>query len=1792
MVHLTLLLWMLSLFQLSNSQVNPWEDFRVMRGHPAAILDDYRFRRDRFRHEDTVADLSPKFVILAPNLLRTDSVENIYLKAYYVSEPITVTITIQDFPARALQLMQDSVVLTSDNNFSALRAIQLPSKLLRRHEDENKFVYLTAKFGSLHSAEQVLRVSFQSGYIFIQTDKPIYNPGDKVRCRAFVSTPAFKAFASTISLEFQNPDGIAVHGITRARADEGIFSETYPLSDIVSEGMWKVVAKFDNWKQNIFSAEFEVKKYVLPAFNVTLTPKKSHFSLEDSELVVEVSARYLYDEPVKGTAFVVFGVEVDREKRRLPLMKQVNDLEKGTVSLTLDELKRSYPNIRSLIGRFIYVKASVLTSSGSDLVEAEKSGIKIVMSPYMLSFRNPPKFFKPGMPLDITILVSNHDGSPAPNVPVHVNLAPSPFTLHTGVIRVSLNMPSPHTPQTITVETKVDSLKIEQQAKANLFVNPYRANKVYAPNYLYISTGDNEVSVGQSLNFQLYVNTASQKVRDMIQHITYLVLNKGRIISSDEVKISGQSLTNVALTVTKEMMPSFRFVAYYMIPLSLRSEVVSDSVWVDVEDTCVGSLKVGHTGSRVSDEYRPGSSFRFQVRGDLGAKVSLVAVDNAVFLLSKNRLTQKKIWDIVDRGDMGCTSGGGSNYLSVFTDAGLQFYSSNAGLTRARQDVECNKGARRRRSAAKLHLRSQLEGEYSDKLLQRCCQDGMREIPMAYTCYRRSFYVTEGWDCILAFLHCCSKYRGEDPGPSRMPPTTLPPTTTTTQTPVPTVSRRVWLGSGRRRTGGFEETLRRGPPGRVQIEPFSRFRELPGLPGPPGLPGLAGPPGMPDVEVASRSVIEPMFTSVALPNEGHEGYDEEDDDYEDPTSIYIRKKFMESWLWTDIKLSSVPESGSSDGLAVHPVETALPDSITQWGVLAISASPVTGFCVADPFNVRTFKPFFVDLRIPHSVARNEHVEIKAVLQNHKDEDLDVIVILEKTEDMCSIAFGQAHRQQVKLAKHSSMVIPYTVIPLKAGELEMEVKVMARGFSGHDGVRKKLRVVVEGVQKTHVQSFVLDPSHEGNSEGNQIIRVDKAQLNSVVPNSQPETFVNIRGNLLADTIDNSITDDSLASLIRMPGGCVEQNLASITLPLIAAHYLDRSKQWESVGAERRVEALKYIQKGYEKQLMYRKKDGSYPPYRKEGTSTWITAYVVKVFSMAYPFISVNEDHLCGPLQYLLNYKQNSQGYFTEDNPVFTTSMTGGIQGAESRATLTAFVLIAMAEAQDAVNCPMPGVKADSGFRRAAQYLKQQFPTLKRPYSVAIACYALAMANQGCMKSQLLKSASPDHTHWPDSDNSLYALEATGYALLALVKGGHMEEAAKPFRWLNEKRRRGGGYGSTQPTMVVLQGLSEYLVKKPPPQNLNLRVALSIPGRKDVKWFFDPKLAYVARSSRVPLDQDFQVKASGNGQGILEVVTVYNELPDVHEKKSCKGFDLDVSITETNEKPPEDVEKSFRLTISVRSLEQRPVRMVILDIGIPTGFEPENKDLELLTNAVDRYISNFQVVDNLSDRASLIVHLFRVSNTETETITFRLNQKFKVGLLQPSIVTAYQYYNTDNRCIRFYSPPENKEQLDQICKDNVCRCTQGDCCTMKTANQAIRDSERKDTACQGIFYVYKVRVAGMSKSQYDKYDMEILQVIKEGTDVGLKEKDRRVFLSHAGCRDSLSLQEGKDYLIMGPPTDVWHAGSETNKYTYILGRNTWVEHWPTERECLADSTLGAKCSQLTKFSTELLNKGCQS
>ncbi|XP_056441797.1 complement C3-like isoform X4 [Gadus chalcogrammus] len=1704
----------------------------------------------------------PWFIVVAPDLLRADSPENIYLEAGGLRGQPTVSISIRDY-TRSIVLYDDTFIMDSEQGGHTLRSIQLPSDLLEPEDLRNRYVYLGVNFHGYHLLEKVIMVSFQQGYIFVQTDKPIYNPGDTVRMRAYVSSSSFKASNSTLMVEFQNPEGVVVKQTMLFRPADGVLPESFILSDHANEGVWAVITKFDARPQNTFRAQFQVKKYVLPAFNVTLVPSSPYLGLDHTRLEVAVSARYLYGEPVQGTAYVVFGLVINNEMKRLPSVKQVSDLDGGLATLTMEEIRRAYPDLRSLVGSSVYVKASVLTASGSDLVEASKTNIRIVDSPYILTFSHLPQYFKPGMPFDFTIQLNYQDGSPASDVLMKVDLVDSVLsTSAAGSLRVNINMPRTSGPQTITVETAEPGQRSGQQARQQTTVLPYQPFSRSQQNFLYIAA-TNSMTAGNTLRLLLVISPADSMHLQLIKHLTYLVISKGKILQARRLSVEGQVHLAVTLRVTQDMRPSFRVVAYYTLPWLRHMEVVSDSIWVDLDDGCVGGLHVGPEDGRHRD-LLPGKTFRFKVRGDPGAKVNLVAVDNAVFLLSKERLTQSKMWSAVEKGDMGCTRGGGKDGMGVFKDAGLLFSSSLRANTSPRQGLGCPASARKRRSAELWKRKAQLEAQYREELQRRCCQAGLRDVAMPYSCTRRSLYITEGWECIRAFRDCCAHLRGQSfdtSRPTNPPPLTTTPPPLTTTTPPPTT------------------TPLRFPFGQPLLREVHHTVEdvLHALRRPPSHSVLPGHSGHSEPQVFQRPGSGTMRTVV--------DDDEEEGEYMAEYDVYLRSKFYESWLWRDVRLPDTPDG--RDGLASITMTTALPDSITEWSVMAISASHDTGFCVAKPYNVKAWKKFFVDLKLPYSVARHEQIQIKAVLRNYGQQRLHVRVVLMVTEGICSVAFSEQHTQEVDLPAGGTVVVPYTLVPLVVGKLPVQVMVLGRDLMGGDRVEKILRVVLEGVQKTLVRSFVLDPSAHG---GTQNIHPGKVELESVVPNSLPLTLINIRGSVLADSIDNSISDDSLASLIRMPGGCVEQNLAGITLPLIATLYLDSTHGWESVGVQRRVEAIGYITKGYEKQLAYRKSDGSYPPYRKEGTSTWITAFVVKVFSMAYSLVRVEQQQVCGALLYLLNEKQEHDGGFREDNPVYTTTMTGGLRGSEAKTTLTAFVVIALAQARKAkISC---GGISETATHNAANYLKRELSRpLKRPYTVAISAYALTLLGQDPSYNPItpLLNAVSEGSYWADSESPLFSLEATGYGLLALLEGGHLDEAVMPFNWLNSKRRRGGGYGSTQPTMVVLQALSEYLLKRAADRDVSLQVDLKVPGRTDLRYHFEPQTSYVARSSRAPLDQEFEVEAQGNGQGILELVTFYNQLHEVEEKSLCPHFELEVATEESSETPPADVIKSYQITIRVRALAPRDVRMVVLDISLPTGFTPDNSDLEMLSNSVDRYINNFQVVDNLSDRGSLIIHLFKVSHREPEILIFRLQQNFKVGLLQPSSVTVYEYYNpADHRCSRTYSPPEDKEALGQICRNDVCRCTQGDCCVSKSDSETIPVNNRTRQACESLHYVYKVKVLSVNQSYYDRYEMEITQVIKLGLEPDVADGVSRLFMSHGGCRDHLHLQQGSHYFIMGPKADLWHTDTG---FVYMLGKKTWVERWPSEAECTSDAALQAKCTVLEAAARDLSINGCR-
>ncbi|KAG9262727.1 complement C3-like [Astyanax mexicanus] len=285
-------------------------------------------------------------------------------------------------------------------------------------------------------------VSFQSGYIFIQTDKSIYTPQTQVKYRIFSVTPDLQPLDKNgISIEIINPQGFIIHRDT-IFPKQGILTGRYDIPDVASPGIWSIATRFRNTPQKNFTAKFEVKEYVLPTFEVSLRPAKSFFYVDDDKLEVEINARYLSGNRVDGIAFVVFGVIQGDSKTSLPAsLRRVSITEgEGKAELTREMILKTFKSVEELVGSSLYISVSVLTEAGSEMVEAQRRGIQIVTSPYTIHFKRTPKFFKPGIHFDVTVYVTNPDDSPAERVEVVVNPGNVPArTRSNGMAMVTLS---------------------------------------------------------------------------------------------------------------------------------------------------------------------------------------------------------------------------------------------------------------------------------------------------------------------------------------------------------------------------------------------------------------------------------------------------------------------------------------------------------------------------------------------------------------------------------------------------------------------------------------------------------------------------------------------------------------------------------------------------------------------------------------------------------------------------------------------------------------------------------------------------------------------------------------------------------------------------------------------------------------------------------------------------------------------------------------------------------------------------------------------------------------------------------------------------------------------------------------------------------------------------------------------------------------------------------------------------------------------------------------------------------
>ncbi|XP_034752621.1 complement C3-like [Etheostoma cragini] len=127
-----------------------------------------------------LTDGSPLKVMSAPNLLRVGTPVNIFVECQDCTDDknITVEIIVVTYPTKTKRLTSTSVTLTSAKKFQDFGQINIPAGEFSQDPNIKQHVYLQAQFPDV-KLEKLVLLSFQSGYIYIQTDKTLYTPDSK-----------------------------------------------------------------------------------------------------------------------------------------------------------------------------------------------------------------------------------------------------------------------------------------------------------------------------------------------------------------------------------------------------------------------------------------------------------------------------------------------------------------------------------------------------------------------------------------------------------------------------------------------------------------------------------------------------------------------------------------------------------------------------------------------------------------------------------------------------------------------------------------------------------------------------------------------------------------------------------------------------------------------------------------------------------------------------------------------------------------------------------------------------------------------------------------------------------------------------------------------------------------------------------------------------------------------------------------------------------------------------------------------------------------------------------------------------------------------------------------------------------------------------------------------------------------------------------------------------------------------------------------------------------------------------
>ncbi|XP_029372544.1 alpha-2-macroglobulin-like [Echeneis naucrates] len=506
---------------------------------------------------------------------------------------------------------------------------------------------------------------------FVQTDKPIYLPGQTVHFRVITLDPRLRPASRLYDIiEIEDTHDNRIGQWLNQTSDGKILQLSYDLNSEAQEGMYQVIVSIGN---NKIYHSFKVEKYVLPKFDVTTNVTET-VSIEQEDFEAKICAKYTYGQPLPGDVeievcrpfnryMVTLSVITPDHPEGVPVASPPCHKEKkktdsaGCAAFTVPMSPFTKLDPKAYLDHLSF-KAHV-EEEGTGVIRPEERRIQITYIIGTLSFVDTPKIYEEGETFEGKVKAVHYNNTPVPDMKLYLftgeqwsaqrlqNLTTdsegvAAFSLSTAEFRGDIQLHVSSDPRMGYVGYKVPYFEAGHHlVSMNQLSTPH--TKIIS--FLEVKKHNEPLPCGQETDITIRYTVVGEEQGSA--HVMYLILSRGAIVTQGfkELEVQANSVNegevSFKLNVNADMAPEVQVLAYAVLP---STAVIADSADFSTEKCFSHKVSLEFSPSLAV----PGEETTMQVTAQPKSLCGLSAVDQSVLIKEPGKtLNAEKIYSLL-----------------------------------------------------------------------------------------------------------------------------------------------------------------------------------------------------------------------------------------------------------------------------------------------------------------------------------------------------------------------------------------------------------------------------------------------------------------------------------------------------------------------------------------------------------------------------------------------------------------------------------------------------------------------------------------------------------------------------------------------------------------------------------------------------------------------------------------------------------------------------------------------------------------------------------------------------------------------------------------------------------------------------------------------------------------------------------------------------------------------------------------------------------------------------------------